>query len=86
MFKDALPESLANGGPQEIRSDSPSPPLAEVCAELHTRVESFLSRDLSHSEVLNSVQKQTRASLQVVKEALQRFEYVLDLHHNSLKA
>jgi FAD synthetase len=50
-------------------------PLHELCASIHERIESFLADDLE-DEGLRRVQRQTRSSLNVIEEALERYRWV----------
>ena len=49
-------------------------PLRNLCAELHDKVTSFLQEDLK-TERLKATQEQTRRSLAVIQEALDRYEF-----------
>lgn len=47
-------------------------PLAEVCAEVAGKVNSFLESDVA-GQVLKDVQAQTRIALGVIEECLQKY-------------
>ena len=49
-------------------------PLRTICAELHDKVTSFLNEDLK-TERLKATQEQTRRSLAVIQEALDKYEF-----------
>lgn len=49
--------------------------LAEVCADLHSRVQNFLSAD-SENDAIRRTQEQTRTAMNVIQKALQDYEYV----------
>lgn len=56
-------------------SDDIQLPFPELCARIHDRITAFL--DEKHvSPRLQSVQEQTRVSLKVIAEALERYRYV----------
>lgn len=50
--------------------------LAEVCADLHQRVNNFLNSE-PKDELTRRTQEQTKVSVQVVEKALQDYEYAL---------
>lgn len=50
-------------------------PLAEVCAEVAGKVNSFLESEVE-GQVLKDVQAQTRIALGVIEECLERYRYV----------
>ncbi|KAI9679410.1 MAG: 3'-phosphoadenosine 5'-phosphosulfate sulfotransferase [Caeruleum heppii] len=54
-------------------TDSDSASLRRLCADWHRRLDAFLNEDLA-DERLQTVQKQTRISLAVIKDALQRYD------------
>jgi hypothetical protein len=51
-------------------------PLRELCQVLHDQVELFLREELE-TEELRRVQEQTRASLEIIQEALKRYRYAI---------
>ena len=57
----------------------PPQPLEETCRRVHERVQEFLKREYKNGERLRDVQVQTRRSLGVVGEALERYRYVFVL-------
>ncbi len=62
--------------PATTHSDGvpPSAPLRSLCRDVKTKIEAFLAEDIE-TEILKRVQEQTRLSLRVIQEALQRYEY-----------
>ena len=65
-------------GKQHDIPNGDSSALRELCSKLHDRVTAFLQEDVK-TERLKAVQKQTRQSLAVVQEALDRYEYATSL-------
>jgi len=61
----------ATKGPQQQVNGGTS--LRALCSELHARIEAFLQEDVK-TERLKRVQEQTRHSLDVIQEALQRYK------------
>lgn len=59
---------------READASSTSSSLADICAELHTRVTRFLNVE-SESEQVKRTQEQARISIQVIEKALQSYEY-----------
>jgi len=55
--------------------DSEPPPFAELCAKIHGRIAAFLDAE-DVSPALRSLQEQTRVSLAVIAEALDKFRCV----------
>lgn len=55
-----------------ITSQDPPPPLPELCARIHKKLESFLSAE-PRNERTRAVQAQSRISLKVIEEALQKY-------------
>lgn len=51
----------------------PTPALRSLCRDIKGKIEAFLAEDIE-TGVLRRVQEQTRLSLQVAGEALQRYE------------
>lgn len=49
-------------------------PFPQLCARIHDRVTAFLAEDVP-TERLKSVQEQTRTSLGVLEEALERYRW-----------
>lgn len=65
--------AAANGYPAKPHSSESSPrSFQEVCHELKDKVDAFLADD-QKTDVLRNVQKQLRASMGVVDEALARY-------------
>jgi FAD synthetase len=54
-------------------ADSPLP-SPDVCAKIYERINAFLAEE-PDSQRLKSLQKQTRISLDVISEALDRYRY-----------
>lgn len=52
------------------------PSLKHLCADIYTRISSFL-RDEPPNDQLRQVQVQTRRSLDVIREALDRYSFVI---------
>jgi len=52
-----------------------TPALPELCAQVHARLEAFLA-STPDTERLRRVQEQSRRSLKVIEEALQRYRFV----------
>ena len=50
----------------------PSPPLPELCAQIHDKVEAFLNAE-PREERIRAAQAQSRISLGVIEEALSRY-------------
>ncbi|EEQ90961.1 hypothetical protein RJZ56_004937 [Blastomyces dermatitidis] len=71
---------------QELHEEHSHPPLSTVIANLHKQVTSFLSESHDASSILCKVQNQTRISLSVMQEALNRFSlHELSLSYNGGK-
>ena len=68
-----------NGGDNRydplILNGAPAPPLPELCAQIHAKVNAFLNRPTTDERVL-AVQKRCRESLDVIEEALHTYSYV----------
>lgn len=73
-----------NGGDNEYDpitlNGAASPPLPELCTQIHARVDAFLNRPTGDERVL-AVQKRCRESLGVIEEALHTYSYVLTHGH-----
>ena len=67
---DGLCNITANGG-----SDQDEASLAHLGAEIHARVGAFLAVNANDDEALRQVQVQTRKSLDVIRQALDRYSY-----------
>jgi len=72
--------SVPSGSHREAGASDSAPPshshsLAEVCADLHRRVTSFL-RSTPESELERRTQTQTTIAIGVIEKALQDYEYV----------
>ncbi len=82
MIKSAGATSDDNpyAGPNAIVSITSSqeraPALPELCARIHEKVEAFLNAE-PRNERLRAVQAQSRISLDVIEEALQKYRSVL---------
>lgn len=72
---------LQHSGKQQTdtHNDEPSA-LREICTKLHSQVTAFLQKDVE-TERLKAVQAQTRRSLAVIQEALDKYEYVIQPPH-----
>jgi FAD synthetase len=59
----------------------PESPLSfpDICARIHDRISTFLTEE-TNEQNLRSVQEQTRISLGVISEALDRYRYILTSH------
>ena len=57
---------------EEIHQPDAATSLRALCAQIHARIEAFLQEDVE-TEKLRRVQAQTRISLGVISEALQRY-------------
>ena len=66
----AVPEELA---PPQL--GEPSPPLPELCSQIHDKVEAFLNAE-GETERIRATQAQSRISLNVIAEALSKYRYV----------
>lgn len=57
-----------------VLSNGDSHPLQALCARLHSQVVAFLDENFKSTN-LQAVQAQTRRSLQIIQEALDRYPY-----------
>lgn len=76
----ALPhQPLANGhndtSPQNHEVEGDSTPLRALCTRLNAQITTFLYEDVK-TEKLKATQAQTRISLQIIQEALDRYPQV----------
>lgn len=77
----ALPhQPLANGhsdtySPQNYTVEGNSTPLRALCTRLNAQITAFLHEDVK-TEKLRATQAQTRISLQIIQEALDRYPQV----------
>lgn len=69
---DLEPPAPAEPVPNGIAADAH--PFRAVCANMGQKLSSFLEENVE-DEILRSVQKQTRASLATIQEALLRYPY-----------
>ena len=60
--------------PQSQLENGDSTALRTLCAQLHEKVNSFLQEDVK-TERLQATQEQTRRSLAVIQEALDKYEF-----------
>ncbi len=67
--------SDSHGNTATITQDPPQG-LPELCAQVHQRLEAFLRAEPA-TERLRQVQEQSRLSLKVLEEALERYGYVV---------
>ncbi|KAJ5690812.1 FAD synthase [Penicillium macrosclerotiorum] len=84
----AHPQAPSNGIDQPGRHDfhDPIPPLPEVIARIHARVQAFLAESHPPDSLLAAVQRQTRISLDVVAQALAQYQFSeLSLSYNGGK-
>lgn len=78
-----MPEPLLgvrsdDAGRTETIAPDHEPDLSALCAKVHARVTAFLDAQAT-TERLKNVQEQTRLSLKIIDEALDRYEYVARL-------
>lgn len=66
--------SDSHGNTATITQDPPQA-LPELCARVHQRVQAFLNAEPA-TERLRRVQHQSRLSLRILGEALERYRYV----------
>lgn len=77
----ALPhQPFANGNsdtnyPQNQTVEGDSTPLRTLCTRLNAQITTFLHEDVK-TEKLKATQAQTRISLQIIQEALERYPQV----------
>ena len=69
---ESAPQPAEDQQPELENGDSTA--LRTLCAQLHEKVSSFLQEDVK-TERLQATQKQTRRSLAVIQEALDRYEF-----------
>ncbi len=62
----------SNGSLESIVHAGGDIPLPKLCAQIHERVEAFLSAE-SRDDRIKSVQAQSRISLDVIEEALEKY-------------
>ncbi|KAK3707472.1 3'-phosphoadenosine 5'-phosphosulfate sulfotransferase [Vermiconidia calcicola] len=78
-----MPEALAGEQSNDVNhaydtgdiktiTQEPTPPMPELCARIHQRVEAFLHSE-AKSDRVRAVQAQSRTSLLVIEEALERY-------------
>lgn len=76
-----MPEPLSgvcldsHGDSATIAHDSPLT-LPELCAKIHAKVDAFLKRE-TKIERLRSVQRQSKLSLNILEESLERYRCVV---------
>lgn len=76
-----MPEPLSgvsldnHGDSATITHDSPQA-LLELCAKVHAKVDAFLKRE-PKTERLRSVQEQSKLSLSILEETLERYRCVV---------
>lgn len=68
----ATPRTPAMHFATSFDTQSDPSPLRTICCEIRQRVDDLLKTDAS-DDVLRDVQRQTRASLAVIEEALERY-------------
>lgn len=61
-----------------VLSNGDAHPLRALCAKLHSQIEAFLDENVKSAR-LQAVQAQTRRSLQIIQEALDRYPYSIPL-------
>ena len=59
--------------------------LPTLCLRLHARVNAFIAADAPSTGFLRSTQEQTRTSLRVIEEALDRYRFVRSSSDNSCR-
>ena len=59
-------------GDSRTAHNAASPSLPDICAQVHERLETFLASE-PRNERLRSVQEQSRLSLRIIEEALERY-------------
>lgn len=70
-----------NGATTHVKSAEQSKEsLHQLCSQLHDKISAFLA-STPETELLRQVQHQTKISLQVVQEALQRYSFVYPPPH-----
>lgn len=57
--------------------------FSDICARIHDRISTFLIEE-TNEQNLRSVQEQTRISLGVISEALDRYRYILTSLYSSM--
>ena len=71
--------ALANGDTaQRSFANGDATPLRTLCTRLNVQITTFLHEDVK-TERLKSAQAQTRISLQIIQEALDKYPYALPL-------
>lgn len=65
--------------PQDPIVEGDSTPLRDLCTRLNAQITTFLHEDVK-TERLKATQAQTRISLQIIQEALDRYPQVLHFH------
>ncbi|KAI5837607.1 hypothetical protein DFP73DRAFT_575895 [Morchella snyderi] len=63
-----------NGATTHVRSAEQKESLHQLCSQLHEKISAFLA-STPETELLRQVQHQTKISLQVIQEALQRYSF-----------
>lgn len=71
-----MPEQSRGAGDNTNGNERYRQDLQKLCAEQYALVAAFLEEDAS-SPLLHNVQQQTRRTLEVAKEALTRYRYVV---------
>lgn len=72
MQKSLLGVRSDHAGRTETIAQDDEPDFAALCARVHARISAFLDADAGN-ESLRRVQDQTRLSLKVIDEALERY-------------
>ncbi len=70
------PQRPLTNGDADPTIDDESPSLRSLCARLNARITAFLQEDVK-ADRLKSAQAQTRISLKIIQEALDKYPQVL---------
>ncbi len=77
---ETLAEDLFDQATLEKSPEEPVPTedasVKHLCAEIYARISAFLQDDFPNNERLRDVQSQTRQSLDVIRQALDRYTYI----------
>jgi FAD synthetase len=75
--------NTASGFSDPLVTDTPLP-FHELCTRIHDRIAAFLAAEHVSNRVKN-VQEQTRISLGVISEALEKYRLVMTVGRNTWK-
>lgn len=73
------PDERAKSDQHLANGEKDDQTLSSLCAELHARVSAFLAEEALNDR-LKKVQEQTRISMSVISEALNRYRYANLIH------